>query len=140
MLDTSVKPYGHLDSSYKAAGEFKGIKRLVDHFYDAMEQLPEAKAVLAMHPQDLSLSREKLTHFLCGWLGGPKNYAKRYGPISIPQAHRHLGVNAAERDAWLLCMEDALKQQPYKPEFKAYLLEQLAVPAERIRQAGQVPA
>lgn len=125
--------YGHQDTSYKAAGEFEGIKQLVDHFYDAMETLPEAKTIREMHPVDLTESRDKLTRFLCGWLGGPKLFSEKYGSIRIPVAHRHLEIGPVERDAWLLCMKVAADKQDYAEDFKDYLLKQLYVPAERSR-------
>ena len=86
-----------------------------------------------MHPADLTESSEKLARFLSGWLGGPKLYREKYGPIRIPAAHAHLEIGPAERDAWLACMETALKSQPYKDDFKIYLMQQLYVPAERSR-------
>ncbi len=125
--------YGVEDTSYRAAGREAGIRKLVDDFYDAMEQLPEAARIRAMHPADLTISRDKLARFLCGWLGGPKLFAEKYGPIRIPQVHSHLEIGPDERDAWLLCMQEALKTQPYAEEFKKYLMEQLYVPAERSR-------
>jgi hemoglobin len=126
-------PYGVGDVSYQAAGGEIGIKKLVDDFYDAMERLPEAKKIRNMHPADLTISRDKLALFLCGWLGGPRLYAQKYGPIRIPQVHSHLEIGRDERDAWLLCMREALETQPYAAAFKRYLLEQLYVPAERSR-------
>jgi len=126
-------PYGVGDASYLAAGGETGIRKLVDDFYDAMERLSEAEKIRNMHPADLTISRDKLTLFLCGWLGGPRLYAQKYGPIRIPQVHSHLEIGSDERDAWLLCMCEALKTQPYAAAFKRYLLEQLYVPAERSR-------
>lgn len=126
-------PYGVGDASYQAAGGEAGIRTLVDDFYEAMAQLPEAEKIRKMHPADLTISRDKLTLFLCGWLGGPRSYAQKYGPIRIPQVHSHLAIGRSERDAWLRCMQEALKAQPYAAEFKKYLLEQLYVPAERSR-------
>ena len=128
--------YGTEDASYKAAGEYEGIKALCDAFYDAMEVLPVAARIRAMHPQDLTESRDKLTRFLCGWLGGPRLYREKYGPIAIPAAHAHLPIGEAERDAWLACMAEALKTQDYAADFKDYLLTQLFVPAERCRIAS----
>lgn len=125
--------YGHEDTSYKAAGELEGLKRLVASFYLYMDELDESQKIRAMHPEDLTVSRDKLTCFLCGWLGGPKYYGQKYGPIRIPVAHKHLDIGIAERDAWLLCMEKAIEEQPYEDSFKKYLLEQLFVPAERTR-------
>ncbi|MBQ0728109.1 MAG: group II truncated hemoglobin [Thalassolituus sp.] len=125
--------YGQGDASYRAAGQEEGIRQLVDAFYDAMCVLPEAATIRAMHQADLAESRDKLTRFLCGWLGGPKLYSAKYGPINIPGAHRHLSIGPAERDAWLACMREGLKSQPYADDFKTYLLTELWKPAERSR-------
>ncbi|WP_036229043.1 group II truncated hemoglobin [Marinobacterium jannaschii] len=125
--------YGSGDTSFQAAGGEDGIRRLVDAFYDQMEQLPQASKIRAMHPTQLNESRDKLARFLCGWLGGPKLYREKYGPIRIPAAHSHIDIGIEERDAWLLCMEKALQSQPYADGFKSYLMEQLFVPAERCR-------
>ena len=126
--------YGSKDASFQAAGGEAGIRCLVDAFYDEMDRADYAADIRAMHPQDLDISRDKLTLFLCGWLGGPRLYAEKYGGISIPSAHAHLDIGLAERDAWLRCMKVALDKQDYAPNFKLYLLEQLSVPAERVRK------
>jgi hemoglobin len=133
IVNPSDENYGFKDTSYKAAGEFAGIKTLVKSFYLFMEQLPDAKTIRAMHAEDLSTIDDKLVHFLCYWLGGPRHFLDKYGPVNIPKAHAHLLVGTRERDAWLLCMAKAVELQPYKSTFKKYLLEQLAIPAERIR-------
>lgn len=125
--------YGKGDASFQAAGGEAGIRRLVDDFYDEMDSLAEARAIRAMHPEELALSRDKLAAFLCGWLGGPRRYREKYGPISIPAAHAHLAIDENARDAWLLCMEKALAKQPCPDDFRQYLLVQLGVPAERCR-------
>ena len=125
--------YGVEDASYQAAGGFEGICCLVNAFYDAMDSLPEAAVIRAMHDQDLTESRKKLSYFLSGWLGGPKLYRQHYQPIVIPKAHQHLDIGEAERDAWMLCMKIAVDSQPYADDFKQYLLEQLYIPAERTR-------
>lgn len=127
------RPYGVGDASYQAAGGETGIRKWVDAFYDVMEWLPEAQKIRKMHPDDLTATRDKLTRFLCGWLGGPNLFAEKYGSINIPRAHAHLEIGYSERDAWLLCMQEALKTQPYAEDFKQYLMTQLYVPAERSR-------
>ncbi len=121
---------------YQAAGELDGITKLVDEFYVNMDTLPEAEIIRAMHSEDLTESRKKLTYFLCGWLGGPKLFQQHYGPISIPGFHKQFPIGYAERDAWLLCMQRALAVQPYSNELKDYLLAALSVPAERVRQVN----
>jgi hemoglobin len=124
--------YGKGDSSFLAAGGEKGILRLVEAFYQAMCDEPQARAIRAMHPDDLTISIDKLARFLCGWAGGPKRYAEKYGGIAIPPAHAHLPIGETEKDAWLMCMQRALEHQDYAADFKVYLLAQLAVPAGRI--------
>ena len=131
--NTEEPRYGEGDASFQAAGGVTGLRKLVDDFYDLMEQLPESKEIRDMHPEDLTESRDKLARFLCGWLGGPKLYREKYGPIRLPSAHAHLNVNTRQRDAWLACMQKALEKQPYADSFKSYLIEQLNIPAERIR-------
>lgn len=125
--------YGTGDASYRAAGEEEGIRHLVDDFYDAMDSLPEVSVIRSMHPENLEVARDKLARFLCGWLGGPRLYAEKYGAIHIPKAHAHLPIGASERDQWMLCMRHALSRQDYPDAFKTYLLTQLLVPAERCR-------
>lgn len=130
---TNLPIYGQGDSSLQAAGGFAGLQQLATDFYIAMDTRADAAIIRAMHPSDLSESTDKLARFLTGWLGGPSLYREKYGPISIPRAHAHLSIGALERDAWLACMQQALTQQNYTPEFSAYLLRALSVPAERCR-------
>jgi len=134
-MSSENNQYGIGDCSYRSAGELPGLIQLVDAFYDVMETLPEAKKIRDMHNADLTESRQKLAYFLSGWLGGPKLYSEAFGSINIPGAHRHLPIGAGESDAWILCMQKAVETQPYDESFKLYLIEQLRVPAERIRVA-----
>lgn len=131
-----MRPYGENDNSYQAAGQLAGLTALVDAFYEQMSQLPEAAKIRAMHPKDLSGSRQKLTYFLSGWLGGPKLYNEHFGSIRIPLFHKPFSIGKPESDAWLLSMQHAIAAQPYADDFKDYLLTQLRVPAERIRQVN----
>lgn len=126
--------FGHQDHSYTAAGKIEGITALVDGFYEIMSTSPHAKRIRAMHPADLEVTRDKLTLFLCAWLGGPKLFSEKYGAISIPQVHSHLDVVEDDKHAWLECMQASIDRQCYSPEFSEYLIRQLAVPAERIVQ------
>lgn len=132
--------YGFSDNSFQAAGGLEGIRQLVDDFYQEMDELKDARVIRDMHRPDLTESRDKLTLFLCGWLGGPRLYHDKYGSINIPKSHMHLPIGEAERDAWLLCMERAIAKQKFAPEFAIYLLNQLRIPAERIFQTSQKPA
>lgn len=133
-MSAELDQYGSGDSSYQAAGGLAGLSTLVDAFYGYMDSLPEAAAIRKMHSADLTLPRKKLAYFLSGWLGGPRIYNEHFGSIHIPGAHAHFPIGHAERDAWMLCMQKAVAEQPYEESFKAYLLAQLQFPAEKIRQ------
>ncbi len=131
--------YGVDDGSFRTAGGEAGIRKLVDDFYDVMDREPGAAVIRRMHPADLEVSRDKLARFLCGWLGGPKRYREKYGPIQIPKAHARFPIGGDERDAWLHCMAEAISMQDYPLDFASYLLAQLRIPAERIVQTGRLP-
>ena len=123
--------YGYEDTSFHAMGGEPGIRRLVDHFYDALETFPEAAAIRSLHPPDLALSRDKLTAFLTGWLGGPPRYNERFGSIRIPSAHAHLPIRGEDRDNWLRCMQAAVDQLDIPDDFRAYFMREIARPAGR---------
>ncbi|MEH6389400.1 group II truncated hemoglobin [Pseudomonas profundi] len=129
--------FGEGDASFQAAGGYEGICQLVDDFYQIMDGSEGAADVRRLYPEDLSEARDKLTRFLCGWLGGPRLYLERYGQISIPAFHARWAVNEAERDIWLSCMADAIERQDWSGAFKEYLMTQLRVPADRIVLASQ---
>ena len=124
--------YGVEDASYKAAGELEGITKLVNAFYDFMESLPEAEVIRKMHSENLDDTRLRFSYFLSGWLGGPKLFSQKFGPIKVPQFHKDMPIGRSEAEAWMLCMQKAVDIQPYEEDFKIYLMKQLRVPLERI--------
>lgn len=140
QLFSKDQPYGQGDATYQAVGAHDGLVVLVDHFYDAMERLPQAAKIRAMHRADLTDSRMKLVYFLSGWMGGPQIYAENFGGINIPQAHAHILIDESDRDAWLACMQVALEELDYPQALQEYLMVQLFHPAERIRQVSQLHA
>jgi hemoglobin len=130
-MDTNL-PYGTLDASYRAAGGEAGLRALVHRFYDEMEACQAGMAIVRMHTRSREEMRDRLTLFLCGWLGGPRLYTAEYGSISIPGAHAPFPIGSTERDTWLGCMKSAIDAQPWEEDFKVYLLRALSVPAGRV--------
>ena len=79
----------HRQGIYESIGGIDKVDELVDRFYDLMSLEPQFSALRAMHPQDLSTSREKLKFFLTGWMGVltyiPLNTAIRcFAPATYP--------------------------------------------------------
>ncbi len=128
--------FGEEAATYNAVGGDQGLQALVDEFYKIMDESPDYKKIRDMHPKDLTETIDKLLVFLTGWMGGKKDYADKYGSISIPGAHCHLAIDEAERDMWLDCMKEALINQNHDNGLIEYLIAQLGMPAERIRQVS----
>lgn len=99
-------------SPYERVGGGSEVRALVDRFYDAMEVRPDAAVIRAMHPDDLSGSRDKLFEFLSGWLGGPSLYVAKHGHPRLRMRHAPFAVDASARAAWMACMDVALADLP----------------------------
>jgi len=81
---------------------------LVDAFYRAMDTLPDAQVIRAMHEPDLGPTKAVLVKYLSEWLGGPKAYTSERGAPMLRRRHQPFPIDAAGRDAWMLCMRQAL--------------------------------
>lgn len=96
---------------FERLGGEPGVRRLVDRFYDLMDLEPVLGPLRALHPQDLSGSRDKLHWFLCGWLGGPDLYQQRLGHPRLRARHLPYAIGIAERDQWMACMIRAMEEE-----------------------------
>lgn len=97
-------------SVYDNIGGIDKIDELVDRFYDLMALEPVFSDLRAMHPQDLSTSREKLKFFLVGWMGGPDIYSPKYGHPMLRARHLPFKIGLKERNQWLACMYKAMEE------------------------------
>ncbi len=86
------------------------IRQWVDRFYDLMDSLPEAAGIRALHPEDLTESRNKLFWYLVGWSGGPPMYIERFGHPRLRARHLPFPIGESERDQWSMCMQQALEE------------------------------
>jgi hemoglobin len=96
------------DTPYQIIGGEKVVRKLVDRFYDLMDEKSEVIVIRKMHAKSLRLSREKLFLFLSGWLGGPDLYVQKYGHPRLRARHLPFEIGESERDQWLMCMNQAL--------------------------------
>jgi len=55
----------HPQTVFDAIGGEAPLRRLVDAFYDRMDTAPAYAGIRALHPAELSGSRDKLFWFLC---------------------------------------------------------------------------
>jgi hemoglobin len=97
------------------------VRALVDRFYDLMELEPVYAKLRAVHPGDMSGSRDKLFWFLCGWLGGPDYYQQRFGHPRLRARHLPFAIGIAERDQWMGCMRQAMQECELDPVLRERL-------------------
>ena len=117
-------------------GEASGtanIRALVEAFYDIMDSDAKAAGIRAMHPIDLTSSREKLLMFLTGWTGGPQLYIERYGHPRLRQRHMPFSIDESARDQWMYCMMNAMWQLKFEEKLIKKLTEQLYGVADFMR-------
>ena len=119
-------------SPYQILGE-AGIRELATAFYEAMDQLPEAKNIRAMHAANMDLIKEKLTEYLTGWMGGPPLYSDKHGTVCLTDPHKPYPIGPDERDQWLACMDVALESIGASEELKLMLKEPMYRIADTVR-------
>lgn len=96
---------------YERIGGRAGVRLLANRFYDIMQTERSSQSILAMHPMDLTRSRKQLERYLCELMGGPKLFGEAYmSPEWIKQRHKHLEIGFDERDQWVACMSQAMRE------------------------------
>jgi hemoglobin len=118
---------------YDMVGGEAGVLRLVNRFYDVMDELPEAWELRKIHTEDLQSARDKLFKFLSGWLGGPGLYEAEYGHPRLRMRHAPFPVDTQMRDQWLMCMNIALDEQISDELLKTQLKSSFASVADHMR-------
>jgi len=118
---------------YELLGGAEGLRTLVERFYQLMDTLPEAARIRALHPADLRGSTDKLYKFLSGWLGGPPLYMEEFGHPMLRARHLPFPIEAADRDAWLLCMKRALDEVKLDPLARMQLDQAFYKTADHMR-------
>jgi hemoglobin len=96
-------------TTYELIGGDATVARLCDRFYELMDTVPQFQGIRAMHPADLTNSRDKLYMFLSGWLGGPDLFVEKFGHPRLRGRHMPFEIGVAERDQWVACMVLAME-------------------------------
>jgi hemoglobin len=123
---------------YEMLGGEKGLRALVDLFYDIMDSAPEATKIRAFHAKSLKRSREKLFMFLSGWSGGPQLYVEKFGHPRLRMRHFPFSIGTAERDQWLWCMNKALDESHLDPRVVEFLKVRFSEVADFMRNQLEV--
>ena len=124
------------DSPYQWIGGEEKVKALVERFYDLMDLEPAYADLRAVHGSDLSKARQHLFWFLCGWLGGPQHYTDRFGHPKLRMRHMPFTIGIKERDQWLACMDQAMRETGVDEALRARLKDSFFQTADWMRNAN----
>lgn len=136
MTDKDTQPVKPI-TFHELLGGTEQVRALVDRFYDIMDSDPRAADIRAMHPEDLTGSREKLFMFLTGWTGGPQLYIERYGHPFLRRRHLPFSIGEAERDQWMYCMVKAMHELGIEEAVMIKLAEALYGVADFMRNRAE---
>jgi hemoglobin len=95
---------------YERIGGAERVRNLAQHFYQAMDELPETYGIRKMHAPQLQSAEDKLYKFLSGWMGGPQLFVEEYGHPRLRARHLPFAIGNSERDQWMACMNRALHE------------------------------
>lgn len=117
--DPVGNPWGETETPFAAIGGEEAVRRLVDVFYDRVEAT--SPVLRAMLPESLDETREKLTAFMVGWLGGPPRYVERFGHPQLRMRHFPFSIGEVEAEEWMRCMRVAFTDCALDPVLAGFL-------------------
>ena len=124
------------ETAFERVGGEAAVRALVDRFYDLMDLDAAYTELRALHPSRLEGSRDKLFWFLCGWLGGPQHYTDRFGHPMLRARHLPYRIGIRERDQWLACMQQAMREREVDARLAQRLAESFFGTADWMRNVG----
>ena len=119
-------------SVYEQVGGMPFFERLVDHFYDGVEDDP-VLAPLYPEAPDFTGARHRLTLFLAQYWGGPTTYNEERGHPMLRARHMPFPVGPAQRDRWMVHMTAALEASDAPPAIKDEMLAYFVRAADHLR-------
>jgi len=122
-----------LNTPYEQFGGDTAVRKLCQIFYKIMCDTAQTQLIRAMHPDDIQISEDKLYLFLSGWMGGPDLYVKKYGHPRLRARHLPFPIGIEERDQWLYCMAQALKQMELDDLLSQQLMSSFVQTADFMR-------
>jgi len=97
-----------ITTPFERIGERPVLSKLVNRFYELMDQSPDYAALRAMHAMDLTPMRASLADFLMAWMGGPRDWFEQRPGACIMSAHANLGITRDTAEQWISAMTQAL--------------------------------
>lgn len=132
----------HGDTLFDRVGGEAFFRRLVDAFYDGVEN---DQVLLPLYPEapDLTGARHRLTGFLVQYWGGPSTYSDERGHPRLRMRHLPFHIGPLERDRWLVHMTAAVEtvcdDPAVDPDVAPALMAYFVPVAEQLRNDTGLP-
>ena len=122
-------------SLYHEIGGESVLRRLVESFYDIVEQDEEAAGLHLLHRQGhgVAHSRQEQFNYLSGFFGGPSYYVQFHGHARLREIHEHVPIGAEMRDIWLNCMRKAIDRSDIPEHLREKMMRHFTVAADTAR-------
>lgn len=132
-MNTSLQPQGR--SLYNDLGGEEAIQRLVEAFYDIVEQEDAAAPLHLLHLRGhgVAHSRQEQFNYLSGFFGGPSYYVQKHGHSRLKEIHEHVPIGPEMRDLWLECMKRAVDKARIPDHLQEKVMRHLNFAAETAR-------
>jgi hemoglobin len=122
-------------SLYLELGGEDAIRRLVEIFYDIVEQDEAAAELHLLHRRGhgVAHSREEQFSYLSGFFGGPSYYVQKHGHSRLKEIHAHVAIGTELRDLWLRCMRQAVEKAGLPERLQELVMRHFSFAAEMTR-------
>ena len=137
QTDDAAQGEAPFETPFQWIGGEPRIAALVERFYDLMDLEPDYAILRAAHGSDLTQARQRLFWFLCGWMGGPEHYTERFGHPRLRMRHMPFSIGLAERDQWLACMDQAMRETGVDDRLRRRLNGSFFQTADWMRNRGE---
>lgn len=112
-----------METHYSRLGGEEVVRKLVNRFYDLMDEDPDYYGIRKLHQKDLTEARDKLFMFLSGWMGGPQLFVEKFGHPMLRRRHMPFPIGESERDQWMGCMMAAMRDVGISEELQKELAQ-----------------
>lgn len=110
---------------YDLVGGMPVVEKIVNRFYDLMDENPVYAELRKLHAPDLAPMRSSLSGFLAAWLGGPRDWFSDNPGKCMMSAHRDVKMSSDVGHQWAEAMASAIADSPVEPELGAKMADAL---------------
>lgn len=114
---------------YEAIGGYDTVDALVTHFYARVGKHP---CLIPIFPEDLTETARKQRKFLTQFFGGPSLYNEEFGSPMMRRRHLPFEITPTRKDAWLECMNQALRETNIQEPFRTAIFDKLTLTAHHM--------